>query len=475
MSTPKSDKRISQEIERLQREVDKLKRKVEDLKKENENLKKEFAAYQKEHPAFAPPPFFKPNVTGERKRPGAPKNHKGVSRHIPNPEDVTDEIVLTTDKCPHCGGHVEQPDGCDVRYVWDIPPPQPRIIKVITKRPFCRRCGKRIVPSSLNIFPSKRWGIGIAVTVLMWKMMGISREKMCFMLEQFYGIRFSEKTIQDIERFVAEHLKDIHAAIGERVRKAKAIHGDETGHRVDGKNHWLWVFSSDDAAYFSVDRSRGRGVPTRFLNDGGEGVLVNDGWNAYNSVERPRQQCLVHVNRQLQRIETICGIEPRHLTKEEPPAFVRKGRPRQEFLDFADGLRAILRDAIEFVKGRPGPDEREDAYRILVRRLDRLLGKDYKDPHVLRKVKFLRTHRDEMFTFVRVPGVPWHNNQAERDLRPSVVIRKVTYGSRSEEGSKAFEVIMSIFMTCKKRGQNFLEFLRMELGKRMMASSAAKS
>ena len=97
------------------------------------------------------------------------------------------------------------------------------------------------------------------------------------------------------------------------------------------------------------------------------------------------------------------------------------------------------------------------ASRWFEERLAKLINKDFKDEFVVKKAKFIERHIDEFFTFVKIPGVPWHNNQAERDLRPSVVIRKNTYGNRSYLGARTFETMMTLFSTFKKRGINFVE------------------
>jgi hypothetical protein len=35
---------------------------------------------------------------------------------------------------------------------------------------------------------------------------------------------------------------------------------DETGWRVNGQNHWWWVFTNNDAALYQIDKSRGSKV-----------------------------------------------------------------------------------------------------------------------------------------------------------------------------------------------------------------------
>lgn len=465
--------RLKREKRHLEKQYRRLKDELEKYKKENKNLKKKLALIEQEKVLKTPSPFFKPNTKGKRNKVGAPKGHKGISRKIPRPEEITHEVVLTTDTCPHCGGHVEEPENGDVRFVYDIPLPIPIVKRVITKRPYCHKCGIRITPRSKDHFPGKSWGNNLAITASTWRMLGLTRGKIKFMLNQIYGLDFSTKTIQDMEQFVAKELRFAYEAIKDRVRNSDEVGADETSWRKDGKNHWLWVFSTIDAVLFVVDRSRGRKVPENILDESFKGVVVEDGWNGYNSLKHRKQQCLVHINRQIQRGEQRYRIEPRGFLKNEKPVYKRRGRPRKDFMNFTAALRKIKRDAVQFVDTEPDKEARFRAERNFKRRLDRLIKKEYKNQRVMRMVKFLKRHRDEIFTFIAVPGVPWHNNRAERDIRPSVVIRKNSYGSRSTNGTRTFETMMTFFMTCKKRGLNFIDWMRELLSQRALGVFAA--
>jgi transposase len=53
----------------------------------------------------------------------------------------------------------------------------------------------------------------------------------------------------------------------------------------------------------------------------------------------------------------------------------------------------------------------------------------------------------ELFVFVAVPGVPAHNNLAERSVRPLVVARKISGGTRSPRGSQTRMGLASLFGT----------------------------
>jgi hypothetical protein len=66
----------------------------------------------------------------------------------------------------------------------------------------------------------------------------------------------------------------------------------------------------------------------------------------------------------------------------------------------------------------------------------------------------------ELFTFVEHPEVPSQNNAAERAVRPRVIARKISGGSRSPTGSKTMAVLASLFETWRLRGENALEACR---------------
>jgi hypothetical protein len=58
----------------------------------------------------------------------------------------------------------------------------------------------------------------------------------------------------------------------------------------------------------------------------------------------------------------------------------------------------------------------------------------------------------ERFVFVAFPGVPAHNNLAERSVRPVVIARNVSGGTRSPEGSKTRMAFFSLFSTWIAQG-----------------------
>jgi len=167
-------------------------------------------------------------------------------------------------------------------------------------------------------------------------------------------------------------------------------------------------------------------------------VLVSDFWGACNAVACAlRQTCLVHLIRKLEQTEKYKSLDG------DWDAFSKK-------------LRRLLGDAIRLWRRRE--ELKEATYQSrrtrLTQRLKELVAGDWSSVHSKRLLKRLRRHQDDLFTFFDVEGVPFENNSAERAIRPAVIIRKNSYGNRSEVGSDCQSVLMSVFRTLKQRGQD---------------------
>ena len=89
-----------------------------------------------------------------------------------------------------------------------------------------------------------------------------------------------------------------------------------------------------------------------------------------------------------------------------------------------------------------------------------LLGRTWNDPDAARIAGELRKRRDTLFTFLIEPGVPWHNNGAETEIRQGVLYRKISGGRRSWTGAWVLERLLTVYRTCRKRELDFLGVVR---------------
>ncbi len=75
-------------------------------------------------------------------------------------------------------------------------------------------------------------------------------------------------------------------------------------------------------------------------------------------------------------------------------------------------------------------------------------------------LKRLKEHEDAVLAFALVEGVPFTNNQAERDLRPAKVKQKVSGCFRTQQGAKVYARLQAVISTCRKQERNVYAFLR---------------
>jgi Transposase IS66 family len=83
--------------------------------------------------------------------------------------------------------------------------------------------------------------------------------------------------------------------------------------------------------------------------------------------------------------------------------------------------------------------------------LDRLLARLY-------------ANKEELLLVLEHPEVPLHTNGSERDLRPQVVKRKISGGTRSEAGRACRDAFLGLLLTCAKLGVSFWDYLGHRLG-----------
>ena len=69
----------------------------------------------------------------------------------------------------------------------------------------------------------------------------------------------------------------------------------------------------------------------------------------------------------------------------------------------------------------------------------------------IQKIQYIfREKADRLYHWAKDRNVPADNNLAERELRPLVIARKISFGSQSDAGAKTREILMTVLRTLKK-------------------------
>jgi transposase len=258
------------------------------------------------------------------------------------------------------------------------------------------------------------------------------------------GLVISEGGVENALRRLVERARPTYAAIREQVRGSPVINSDETSARVAGRNHWQWVFQTPEASYHVIVPSRGGEVIDAFLAGVEPEVWGSDLWAPQLLTAAGEHQiCLSHQDRDL--------------------TFASEADPDNEriwALDLRDLFSRAIRLHHERAQVTPATFARR---RLLIEKAtDRLVFDRYVAPktEAARLQQRYRTHRDSLYVFLHRDDVEPTNNSSERDLRPSVIHRKVIGGFRSAWGAEASAIRTTILATARKQAQNLLDAFR---------------
>jgi transposase len=391
-------------------------------------------------PSGMKPIHQKPDTPRRRKKPGREAGHEGSRR--PPPEHIDEHKVHRAACCPHCQGPLTRCAKTRTRYTEDIPQDiQPVVTEHTIHRDWCPRCKKSVEPHVPDALPGGPIGNQV-VALSAWLHYGLG-QTLNHVVEVFNSHLHFKLTpgglVQQWYR-VQEILFPWYEQLHREALDAAVLNADETGWRVNGKGHWLWCFTTPRTTFYLIDRKRGRPVVARFFRKAFRGTLVTDFWGPYNAVVcGARQVCLAHLLRDLEHVE-------------------RYKSPSPQWAPFAKKLRRLVGDGIRLSRwedrGLPEYARRRD---LMHTRLDALIATPWEDKQAKRLLKRFRRHRNDLFTFLDHPAVPFDNNAAERAIRPAVIIRKNSYGNRSHRGADTQAVLMSIYRTLKQRGHDPLK------------------
>ncbi len=442
--------RSERQIARLQTRVERLE---EELRKDSRNSSK---------PPSSDPPKSRQErraearakakeLLGSERKAGAQPGHRGAGRKLA-PEDQVDEIVEHyPNSCRRCGhgfGSSERrPSSRFGRHqVAELPPIAVRLTEHRTHRLRCPRCRAKTtaeLPAGLgdSAFGSRAQ----AAAVTMSARNRISRRDMAELANDLFGLQMSVGTVDAICQRTSDALDDPHERLTSSVLGSPAINVDETGWRTAGAGRTLWTATTPDAAIFRVAEDRHRDRLEELIGADYEGIVCSDRWWAYDHLDpKLRQACWQHLWRDFTRHSE--GLA-------EQKAFGQAGLELTKRLFSAwhafgeHGDRDRLKREMEPV---------EAELRSLCERAGR---KSKRTRYHGRFARNLLKIWPALWTFVRVPGIEPTNNAAERSLRGPVIHRKLSYGTRSEEGERFVERALSASVTCRLQGRSLFAYL----------------
>lgn len=219
-------------------------------------------------------------------------------------------------------------------------------------------------------------------------------------------------------------------------RKTAVRHADETGWRTDGHNGYAWLFCTQTISIFRFRQTRSGQVALQVLGAKRlRGVLIVDRYHGYNRAPCALQYCYAHLLRDVQDLEKEFPDNP------EIKQFVGAFAP---LLARAMQLRSLKLTTRQFLL-QASQTQKE----ILA-----LAQATAQHPGIQKVQNIFREHTNRLFHWSKSPKIPADNNRAERELRPLVIARKISFGSQSEAGARTRERLMTVLHTLRKREAN---------------------
>jgi len=415
-------------------------------------------------------PKRKPSVPRERgqrspgHQPGAPGVHLG---QVDKPDQT---IHHRPTNCQKCGGSLADAEvvGGEARQVFDLPPIRLLVTEHRAEHRLCR-CG--VVTCGQFPFEVKapaQYGPGVralATYLHVYQHLPFKRE--AALLADGFGISVSTGSLAAMVAECGQNLE--RAGFLERLRElliaSPVIHCDETSGRVVNELRWVHVTSTDQLTLLIVHSKRGiEGIDAAGVLPHYMGTPVHDCWGPYSHYRDARH--------------ALCGA---HLLRELDGA----ADPALWNQPWAADLAAVLR-AGAHAANQARRDGHARVHPAVVKNLRRAYERAVRDgrraypaqlggrrPKPAALLDRLDKQREQVLRFLADLRVPFHNNQAERDLHMVKLQQKTSGCWRSEAGAQTFCTVRSYISTARKQGHNVIDLLRLAfLGSPWLPSAA---
>ncbi len=384
--------------------------------------------------------------TEPKKKAGKQAGAKGHGRKVELP--VTDVKIHYAEECAACEEKLGEEAKFEAKtglYVLDVAVSKPGLevshIKHLYGDTHCE-CGHITRTEPGRCEAEKGWDVELTEWHLVGPMlvsliialslrMRLSRARIQEFLHDWLGIYLSIGVINQALAEGGRAVEPIEEELIAELKQAELLYADETRWKEKGQLRWLWVLIGPTVTLFLIG-GRGWDMIAELLEEFA-GWLMSDGYKVYRKYAK-RLRCLAHLVRKARGLSE--SLNP------EAQAF---GEKTLEYLaKFIEGVyraRAAPTEPLkeEFVEQlaemKMWCEKHQDSTHKKTRQLAREFLNDW----------------EAIWSVLEHPDLPITNNIAERALRHWIISRKISYGTRTPQGSRAFALLASVIDTCRQR------------------------
>lgn len=377
------------------------------------------------------------------KQPGA----KGVGRQVKIP--VTGEEIHKASECAVCGENFTE----DVPfhpttglYVLDIEKGELGLEVTHVKHIYggrCCSCGHvtQTMPGRCEDEPG--WTVAltewhlvgpmlVSLTICLSLRMRLSRPRIREFLQDWLGITLSVGCINQCITEGGRATAPLEDELIAEIQQSELLYADETGWKESGRTVWLWVLKTATVTLYLIGR-RSWDVIAHVMEQFA-GWLMSDGYGQYRKYGK-RLRCLAHIIRKARGLAESCH-----------PEAAEFGKKVLEYI-------ALFIKGIYAARGDPTIDLVEKFSEELAQ-LKKLCEqhRDHQHDKTRKLAREFLNDWDAIWNVLAYPQMPITNNVAEQSLRHWVIARKISYGTRTAQGSRAYTLLASVIDTCRQRG-----------------------
>lgn len=276
--------------------------------------------------------------------------------------------------------------------------------------------------------------------------MRLSRLRISEFLADWLGISLSKgcisKCIAEGGRAAAPLEEEFIADI----QQSELLHVDETGWKENGKAVWLWVLKTATVTFYTIGSRSWDTIADIMAHFAG--WLMSDGYGQYRQYGK-RLRCLAHIIRKARGLGESC---------------------HPEAAEFGKNVLELIKLFISGIyEARGDPTiELMERYSEKLEELKALCQKYRNHEHEKTKklARELLNDWDAIWTVLQYPHMPITNNLAEQALRHWVISRKISYGTRTRQGSRVYTILASVIDTCRQRDVSPWDYIAQVIGER---------
>lgn len=398
------------------------------------------------------------NPAKKQNKPGRRKKRKiggqfGHERHLRTPfqeEQIDQTWVWQNGECPCCSGKLVDADlPPRVLQQVELPPVPVRIEQHESQPQWCAHCEKAFYPK----FPDELREAGLVgprLTALVGFLKGACHMSFGTIRKYFrdvIGVKISRGMLGKLVGKVSDSLLEPYEALLAMLPTEDRLNVDETGHKENGRRLWTWCFRAYLYTVYKISPSRGSDVLIEVLGTEFNGILGCDYFSAYRKFMRLHENvllqfCLAHFIRDVKFLAD---------------------HPDKKNQSHGKRLLADLRKLFGVIHRRDKYASNDTFRRALeAARNDLVWDATMESPHT-REARALEErfyqHTESYFRFITEPNVEPTNNLAEQAIRFVAIHRRLTQGTRSEDGRRWCERIWTVIQTCGQQSRSLFEFL----------------